>query len=155
MTFSIHTKVWYNVSNLDWDFWILGFIEYLCTYYHTFIFLDKSRSSQIGRPICTVILTYLVPFCPILLEIPTYLNIGRPLWMFPIIFRQKLTIGKCFFRACLKWLLILKNEASGSRFWFLSYLPFAALSTLSTTTSWSSLSKNCSSRIWLSRRDLK
>ena len=52
------------------------------TYYHL-IFLDKSRTSQIGRPICTVIPTYLVPFCPILLEIPTYPNIGRPLWTFP------------------------------------------------------------------------
>ena len=60
----------------------LGFIEYLCTYFH-FIFLDKSRTSQIGCPICTVIPTYLVPFCPILLEIPTYPNTRRPLWMFP------------------------------------------------------------------------
>ena len=33
------------------------------TYYHL-IFLDKSRTSQIGCPICTVILTYLP--CPIL-----------------------------------------------------------------------------------------
>ena len=36
-----------------------------------------------GRPICTIIPTYLVPFCPILLEIPTYPKMGRPLWTFP------------------------------------------------------------------------
>ena len=50
-------------------------------YYH-FIFLDKSRTSQLGRPICTVIPTYLVLLCPISLEIPTYPNIGCPLCTF-------------------------------------------------------------------------
>ena len=37
----------------------------------------------IGRPIFPYIPTYLVQLCPILLEIPTYLKIGHPLWTFP------------------------------------------------------------------------
>ena len=37
----------------------------------------------IGRPIFDDIPTYLVPLCPIFLEIPTYPKIGRPLWTFP------------------------------------------------------------------------
>ena len=49
----------------------------------------------IGRPIFADIPTYLVPFCLILLEIPTYPKIGRPLWTFPYIINRKQWRNSC------------------------------------------------------------
>ena len=96
-SFFLRLKCWWiNISSLN-NVWF-----FFCE-----ISLFPFFPWYIGRPIFAEIPTYLVPFCLISLEIPTYPKIGRPLWTFPFYISVEGRIewkgNPCWFKITTFW----------------------------------------------------